>query len=200
MGTTRKRIPEEYWQAIADCNSAYDDTFFYGVETTGIFCRPSCKSRVPKKENVRILKNAHIALQENFRPCKRCKPDRLKMPAEEWIGQIMEWIDVHYAETLTLQTLADVLHGSPYHLQRLFKRVIGMSPTEYIQHVRMKQAMQLLEATDRPIAHIGLAVGLGNTPYFTTFFKKKAGYTPFEYRKKKRKEQVNQDERKEKTH
>lgn len=198
MGTIRRRIPNEYWQAIADSDTAYDDTFFYGVETTGIFCRPSCRSRVPKKENVRIFKNAYMALEENFRPCKRCKPDGLKMPAEEWIGQVTEWIDVHYAEPLTLHTLADELHGSPYHLQRLFTRVIGISPTEYIQHVRIKQAMQLLETTDQPIADVGLAVGLENTPYFITLFKKKTGYTPSQYRKTKREEQVRQNEQEEK--
>jgi AraC family transcriptional regulator of adaptative response / methylphosphotriester-DNA alkyltransferase methyltransferase len=176
-------IPADYWNAITGCDASYDDTFFYGVTTTGIFCRPSCKSRVPNQENVRIFKNAYMALKEKFRPCKRCKPDGLYLPAEEWVEQIVEWINQHYIEPLTLHTLADICHGSPYHLQRLFKRVKGLSPTEYIQQVRLEKAMNKLETTGQSIADIGMAVGFSNTPYFITLFKKKVGNTPSGYRK-----------------
>ncbi|OAH57402.1 AraC family transcriptional regulator [Domibacillus aminovorans] len=183
MEVKKSKIPDAYWRAIIECDAAYDDTFFYGVTTTGIFCRPSCKSKTPNQENVRIFKNAYIALEEKFRPCKRCKPDGLQLPAEEWVEQIVEWIDHHYTEPLTLHTLADISHGSPYHLQRLFKRVKGISPTEYIQQVRIEKAMNKLEITEQSIADIGTAVGFLNTPYFITLFKKMVGNTPSGYRK-----------------
>ncbi|MDM5211141.1 bifunctional transcriptional activator/DNA repair enzyme AdaA [Peribacillus sp. NJ4] len=183
MNPKKADIPNDYWKAIMDCDAAYDDQFLYGVKTTGIFCRPSCKSRVPNKENVKIFKNAKIALEDDFRPCKRCKPEGLNLPTEEWVEQIAEWIDTHYSEPLTLIRLADISHGSPYHLQRSFKRVKGISPTEYIQRLRLEKATRLLENSEQSIYEIGLAAGFSSTPYFITLFKRKMGNTPSGYRK-----------------
>lgn len=183
MKSKHSNIPDAFWNAIKECDSEYDGKFYYGVETTGIFCRPSCKSRLPNKENVLIFKHVYIALEEKFRPCKRCKPDGLRLPALEWIQQIVTWIDQHYSESLTLHTLAELSHGSPFHLQRLFKRVKGLSPSEYVQQVRLEKAIDKLETTDFSISDISFSVGLSSTPYFITFFKKKVGHTPSEYRK-----------------
>ncbi|TCP21325.1 AraC family transcriptional regulator of adaptative response / methylphosphotriester-DNA alkyltransferase methyltransferase [Scopulibacillus darangshiensis] len=176
-------IPDDYWKAIVENDSAYDNTFYYAVKTTGIFCRPSCKSKVPNKENVRIFKNADLAQSESFRPCKRCKPNGLDLPDEEWIQALTEWIDKNYSESLTLDTLAEVIHGSPYHLQRTFKRIKGMSPTEYIQHVRIAKAAHCLEITDETVTNIGSAIGYPNTAYFVTLFKRYMKQTPADYRK-----------------
>ncbi|ASK64251.1 AraC family transcriptional regulator [Virgibacillus phasianinus] len=178
------QISNEYWQAIVENDSSYDDSFFYGVKTTGIFCRPSCKSKVPNRENVRVFKNARLALSANFRPCKRCKPDGLHLPDEDWVQQITEWIEQNYQKRINLDILADNAHGSPYHLQRLFKRVQGISPLEYIQKVRMKQASRLLVTTKKTVAEVGLAVGMPNAAYFVTLFKEKMNFTPTEYRKR----------------
>lgn len=175
-------IPNDYWKAIVDCDEAYDDHFLYGVMTTGIFCRPSCKSRVPNKENVKIFKNARMALEADFRPCKRCKPEGLNLPMEDWIEQIAEWLDQHFRESLTLNRIADIAHGSPYHLQRSFKRVKGMTPSEYVQRLRIEKACSLLESSELTVADIGLAVGFSSTPYFMTLFKMKMGITPMGYR------------------
>jgi AraC family transcriptional regulator of adaptative response / methylphosphotriester-DNA alkyltransferase methyltransferase len=184
MGTQKSaKIPAACWKAIVENDASYDDQFFYGVRTTKIFCRPSCSSRVPNKENVVIFKNAFAALNQDFRPCKRCKPDGLKLPAEEWVGQITEWIGEHYTESITLERLADVSHGSPYHLQRLFKRIKGYSPSEYIQQLRLEKASRLLEETAHPIAETGRLAGFPDASYFITVFKKKHGQTPAAYRK-----------------
>lgn len=176
-------IPDNLWQAIVDNDPSFDDQFFYGVQTTGIFCRPSCKSRLPKRGNVRIFNNAYAALAENFRPCKRCRPNGLNLPAEEWIGQVAEWIDAHFTEAVALETLAETFHGSPYHLQRLFTKFKGQSPLAYAQHKRLEKALQLLQDSPLPIAAIARAAGFGSTAYFITFFKKSIGLTPARYRK-----------------
>jgi AraC family transcriptional regulator of adaptative response / methylphosphotriester-DNA alkyltransferase methyltransferase len=63
------------WDATVSCDKEYDGAFFYAVKTTGIFCRPSCKSRVPNKDNVSFFLNASEAQKAGYRPCKRCRPD-----------------------------------------------------------------------------------------------------------------------------
>ncbi|TMV44216.1 methylphosphotriester-DNA--protein-cysteine methyltransferase family protein [Paenibacillus mesophilus] len=181
--TGKERLTEEKWQAIIGNDASYDDRFFYAVKSTGIFCRPSCKSKAPNKENVRIFANAEQALAEHFRPCKRCKPNGLRLPDDDWVTQITSYIDSNYSETLTLETLADMCHGSPYHLHRTFKRVKGITPVEYIQRTRMAKAKELLSRSDQAVADIGLNVGMPNTSYFITLFKKMTGHTPAEFRR-----------------
>ncbi|OEH93655.1 bifunctional transcriptional activator/DNA repair enzyme AdaA [Bacillus solimangrovi] len=180
-------LTEERWQAIVCNDASYDHNFYYGVKTTGIFCRPSCKSKEPKRQNVRIFSSAEMALSEAFRPCKRCKPNALRMPDEDWVVRITEYIDKHYVESLTLDLLADIHHGSPYHLQRTFKRIKGVSPMTYIQNVRISKAMELLTITELSIIEVSMEVGISSPTHFTTLFKKITGKTPTEYRKSNKK-------------
>ncbi|WP_028776074.1 bifunctional transcriptional activator/DNA repair enzyme AdaA [Shimazuella kribbensis] len=179
---TDGNLSMEQWQAIMDNDTSYDKKFYYGVQTRGIFCRPSCKSRPPKKENVKIFENPQQALDEDYRPCKRCKPTDKQLPAEEWVDQVATYIDTNFAEHLTLQILADLFHGSPFHLQRTFKQIKSISPTEYIQEIRISKAMEYLTASGFSVMDIALAVGISNMAYFGTLFKQKTGYTPTAYR------------------
>lgn len=179
-------VSDEQWQAIANNDTSYDGQFFYAVKTTGIFCRPSCKSRVPKRENISFFENADQAIAAHFRPCKRCKPNGQRLPDEEWIAFITEYVDNHCDETLTLEALALLSHGTPYHLHRTFKKIKSMTPLDYIQHVRIEKAKMLLGTLDAPIAEVGESVGLPNTPYFITLFKKKTGQTPDAYRRQQK--------------
>jgi AraC family transcriptional regulator, regulatory protein of adaptative response / methylphosphotriester-DNA alkyltransferase methyltransferase len=182
VSTGEERITDEIWQAIVRNDSSYDGKYFYGVKTTRIFCRPSCKSRPPKIENVRIFQNVQQALAEKFRPCKRCKPTEQRLPDEEWVAQISQIIDTNYGETLTLEKLSDMCHGSSYHLHRTFKRIKGITPAEYIRQTRISKAIQYLTTTDQTITDFSLAVGIPNTAYFITLFKQETGHTPTEYR------------------
>jgi len=183
---------DEQWQAILGNDSSYDHHFIYAVKTTGIFCRPSCKSRPPIRANICIFQNAEHAQKAGFRPCKRCKPSGERMPDQEWVLEIVQCIHSRYAESLTLQSLAEFCHGSPYHLQRTFKRIMGVSPMEYVQRTRMHHAKHLLIHSKYPVADIAQTVGLSNTPYFITLFKKMTGHTPAAYRM--REWNIDQDE------
>ncbi len=182
VGEMELGVTEERWKAIITNDASYDDQFFYAVKTTGIFCRPSCKSKPPRWGNVRIFQQASEAIREEFRPCKRCKPTGQRLPDREWVAQITNYIDAHYSEKLTLAHLADMCHGSPYHLHRTFKRIKEMTPVEYIQQKRIDKAKELLAHSGKPIAAISAEVGVPNTPYFITLFKKTTGQTPSEYR------------------
>lgn len=175
-------LTEEMWQGILNNDRSYDGQFFYAVRTTGIFCRPSCKSRAPNKENIELFLNAEQALLAHFRPCKRCKPTGSRLPDEEWVTMVTEYIDRNYKINLTLEHLAEISHGSLYHLHRTFKRVMGVTPIEYIQQKRIEKAMNQLMTTKVTIAEVGISVGLSNTPYFITLFKRRTGYTPDSYR------------------
>ncbi|WDV04928.1 MULTISPECIES: bifunctional transcriptional activator/DNA repair enzyme AdaA [Lysinibacillus] len=175
-------MTDEKWQAIINNDTAYNNQFFYAVKSTGIFCKPSCKSRVPKKENVYIFQNAEQALRANFRPCKRCKPTNENLPDSEWVDLITEYIDQHFTEKLTLDSLASICHGSPYHMHRTFKKIKGITPVEYIQLVRVHTAKKYLIQTNKAIGDIAISVGMTNTPYFITLFKKKTGLTPAQFR------------------
>ncbi|MNK28770.1 Bifunctional transcriptional activator/DNA repair enzyme AdaA [compost metagenome] len=177
-------MKDEFWEAIITNNASYDDQFLYAVETTGIFCRPSCKSREPNRKNVRIFKSADQAIRADYRPCKRCKPTGESLPDEDWVDQITKYIDSHYNERLSLHTLADMCHGSPYHLHRTFKRITDLTPVEYIQRLRVKKAQELLSGTDYTVGEIGFLVGIPSSPYFITLFKKITGFTPAEYRQR----------------
>ncbi|MFC5405901.1 bifunctional transcriptional activator/DNA repair enzyme AdaA [Cohnella soli] len=184
-------ISDEMWRAIVLCDASYDGKFYYAVKTTGIYCRPSCKSRVPSRANVKVFANGEQAAAEQFRPCKRCKPDGGRMPTEEWVALIADEIEKKYAEPLTLTSLSDRFHASPFHLQRMFKKLKGVSPAEYVTIVRIEKAKELLAGTNLSVSEVGLAVGIGNAAHFSTQFASHAGMTPSHFRKTKR----NTDER-----
>ncbi|CAM3941517.1 bifunctional transcriptional activator/DNA repair enzyme AdaA [Cohnella lubricantis] len=179
-------LTDERWRAILANDAAYDGQFCYAVRTTGIFCRPSCKSRPPNAGNVRLFRSAEEALSESFRPCKRCRPTGRRLPDDEWIASVAAYIDSRFTEPLSLERLAEAAHGSPYHLHRTFKKVMGMTPVEYIQRKRVKLARKLLRETGLPVAEVGLRAGWANTPYFVTLFKKMTGVTPAAYRERQK--------------
>lgn len=177
---------EEQWNAIIHCDSSYDGQFLYAVKTTGIFCRPSCKSRDPKRDNVLILMTVDAATEVGFRACKRCRPDQFRWPAEDLVHKTKEYIEAHYGESLTLGAIAAALHINQYHLHHVFKRLIGTTPVEYLLQKRLSEAKRLLGAQKLNITEVALAVGFVNAAHFSTVFRKQLGQSPSDYRNRAR--------------
>lgn len=181
-------MQDERWQAVVTCDASYDGKFYYAVETTGIFCRPSCKSRTPNPNNVRFFQNREEALRHRFRPCKRCKPDQLQGPEEELVEGVKQLLQHRQGEPLTLGRIAEELHVSPSHLHHTFKRLTGSTPAEMLRDARLVTAKQLLAQTDASIATIAGSVGYASIAHFSTVFRKHVGMSPTEFRNSSSKE------------
>src|SRR5438046_10314116 len=118
---------ENYWQAVLTRDTTYDGAFVYAVRSTGIYCNPSCPSRRPQREQVVFFAQPEVAEQAGFRACKRCQPgeNSLLETQVELVQRACRYIEAHLEEPVTLTTLSIQVHMSAYHLQRVFKRVMG---------------------------------------------------------------------------
>lgn len=136
---------QTYWQAVLDRNTDYDDLFVYAVKSTKIYCRPTCPSRRPMRDNVQFFSDCQSAEGAGYRPCKRCHPHHDAL-APQWVTDLCRHLEE--AETIpTLDTMSNMVNLSPYHLQRMFKRVVGVSPRQYADAHRQNRLKALLKET-----------------------------------------------------
>ncbi len=178
---------EERWNAVKNCDERYDGVFYYAVKTTGIFCRPSCKSRTPAQKNVCFFSTKEDAAAAGFRPCKRCRPDLINyQPITELAQQAKNLIDTCFAQRDRLTEKMKQLGVSPSHLAVIFRQQYGVPPIEYLKQIRAESAKKLLEETAMPIIDVAGSVGLNSLFAFYQFFKEQTGMTPKEYRTKSR--------------
>jgi len=128
------------WQAVCENDNSYDGVFYYAVRTTGIYCRPSCKSRLPKSENVEYFTLPAQAQQAGYRACKRCQPLSIT-PQNETAQRIQSICDVLESERPipTLSKLSERFYLSPTYLQRQFKQYLGISPRQFAEACQMQQ-------------------------------------------------------------
>jgi len=126
-------LQAQLWAAIQTRNADFDGAFYYGVQRTNIFCRPSCPSRKPKRENVRFFALPEAARAAGFRPCLRCKPEKtnLRDPQAALVQSVCQLIDMGIDERPHLSTISKQVELSQSHLQRLFKKLMGITPHEY---------------------------------------------------------------------
>lgn len=139
MKQTLKLPTDTEFAAIRGNDASFDGRFFYGVASTKIFCRPSCVSRAPKRENVRIFDSIDAAEAAGFRPCKRCQPDKAPA-ADARLERARKLIDSKLAmgePTPTLPQLAKTAHMGATHLQRRFAAAYGLSPRAYAEAQRI---------------------------------------------------------------
>ncbi len=128
---------DERWQAMVDRDRRADRTFYYSVATTGVYCRPSCGARLPRRENVRFHASPADAERAGFRPCRRCRPDKTDGRTEA-VASACRLIEE--ADTMpNLATLADAAGMSRFHFHRLFKEVTGVTPKGYADAARARR-------------------------------------------------------------
>ncbi len=176
---------EEKWKAALECDVSYDGRFYYGVKTTGIFCRPSCKSKSPKRENVEFFDTPEQARESGLRPCKRCRPDLLEFhPQRENAEKIKVVYDLYYSDNDRLREELKNLGLSRNRILQLFQNQYEKTPTEYLNGLRIDNAKKLLANTPDNILQIALQSGFGSLSSFYTQFKRVTGVSPNEYREK----------------
>lgn len=173
---------EEIWRAVINCDASYDGQFFYGVKTTGIYCRPSCKSKLPKRDNVVFFRTREEAEKAGFRPCKRCRPDLLQYdPALEISQRTKELLDSHYSDRAKLGRDMKEMGVSRKHLTQVFKQQYDITPSEYLIQVRIAAARKMLEDGSEIVDAAGMA-GYENLSEFYDHFRRLIGMTPARYR------------------
>jgi len=169
------------WAALVARDDAASQAFFYAVRTTGIFCRPGCVSRLPRRENVTFFDDAEQALNAGYRPCKRCRPTSVPRDVE-MVQRACAVLARHPEQRMTLGQLSAQVHLSPFHLQRLFKRVLGVSPRAYQAGLRVATLKNALSAGDS-VTVATHAAGFGSTSRMYHAVRDTLGMSPAAYRK-----------------
>ena len=170
------------WRKLLARDAASDGKFFYGVRTTGVYCRPSCASRVPRPENVVFYANVEDARLAGLRPCKRCKPDQAirGTPHIEKIARACRMIE-NAERAPKLGELAAAVGLSPYHFHRTFRAVTGLTPRKYALAQRAKRVRSQLERS-RSVTDAIFGAGYASSGRFYEKADEVLGMTPSTFR------------------
>ncbi len=159
--------PDRCYQAAQSKDARFDGWFFCAVTSTGIYCRPSCPARTPKRENMRFYATAAAAQQAGFRACLRCRPDATP-GSPEWnvradvVARAMRLIRDGVVDREGVEGLAGRLAYSTRQLNRLITAEVGTGPLALARAQRSQTARILLETTDLPVAHVAFAAGFSS--------------------------------------
>jgi AraC family transcriptional regulator, regulatory protein of adaptative response / methylated-DNA-[protein]-cysteine methyltransferase len=171
---------ETQWQQVVARDARQDGRFVFAVRTTGIYCRPSCPSRRPRRDSVEFFPDPRQAERAGYRACLRCKPTEVSSQAQA-VLQARKLLD-EAEGVLTLAELSKRVRVSPFHLQRLFKRATGLSPREYQTARRMQQVKQGLRKGDDVTTALYDA-GYGSPSRLYEKSQQQLGMTPGVYRR-----------------
>lgn len=173
---------DEMWNAVKACDASYDGTFFYGVKTTGIYCRPSCRSKLPKRENVVFFRTGEAAERAGYRPCRRCRPDLVQYdPTAELCARAKTLIDLYYGDRTKLAGSMKQAGVTRKYLTELFRKQYDITPSEYLSQVRITAARSLLQE-GAAITDAAAMAGYESLSEFYAHFRRQTGMTPARYR------------------
>jgi AraC family transcriptional regulator of adaptative response/methylated-DNA-[protein]-cysteine methyltransferase len=169
---------EAAWEAVVRRDRRFDGRFVFAVSSTGIYCRPSCPSRRPRRENVRFFDATGAAAAGGYRACLRCRPDQEVVPLEQRVRLLL---DAAGDGAVTLAALSAQLGVSPHHLQRTFKNAFGITPRQYLAGRRAERIKAHLRRGDDVTSALYEA-GYGSSSRLYSQSNDRLGMTPGTYR------------------
>lgn len=177
-----------YYNAFIQRDSRFDGTFFVGVKTTGIYCRPVCTARKPFRKNIMFFHTASAAEESSFRPCKRCHPELAPFntlkTGSEIVDKAINAINQDTELINTVNTLVPVVQISERQLHRYFIKHLSTSPTKFITTHKLNIASQMLHNSNLPVTEIAFASGFNSIRNFNDAFKKRFNLAPRDVRRK----------------
>ena len=182
MIATLARSDELRWNAVLGRDATADGSFVYAVASTGIYCRPSCPSRRPRRTQVRFYSTPAEAETAGFRACLRCAPRDGETENRRRVRAAREYLDRHPDETVTLERLGAAVGMSPYHLQRTFRRLTGVSPKAYADARRMERMKSRLKQGDS-VSRATYEAGYTSASRAYDHARSRLGMTPADYRR-----------------
>jgi AraC family transcriptional regulator of adaptative response/methylated-DNA-[protein]-cysteine methyltransferase len=174
-----------YWQSVLAKDARFVGIFVYGVRSTGIYCKPTCPSRRPGREQVAFFQTCEAAEAGGFRACLRCQPrvDAARDPRVEMVLRVCRAIEAHVDAAPSLEDLGRELGVSPHHLQRTFKNITGITPRQYAAAHRLKQ-FKLRIKNGEDVTSAMYDAGYGSSSRLYERASEQLGMTPATYRRK----------------
>lgn len=175
---------EHAWTAVLARDGRFDGRFVYAVRTTGVYCRPSCGSRRPHRDNVLFFAGPAAAEADGFRPCRRCRPsgDRADDRDARAVQRACRLLDDHLEAPPTLRALGSAVGMSPWHLQRVFRRLVGLTPRGYVEAQRLARFRARLRAGET-VSRAVYSAGYGSGRAVYEGGQGMLGMTPGAYRR-----------------
>jgi AraC family transcriptional regulator of adaptative response/methylated-DNA-[protein]-cysteine methyltransferase len=184
---TREKSPlflsdDDYWTALVRRDRNADGAFYYSVRTTGVYCRPSCAARLPRRENVQFYVTREAAERAGFRPCKRCRPNALSTSEQQTaaVENVCRTVE-NVGEMPSLDTLAEAAGLSRFHFHRIFKKVTGVTPRAYFTARRAQRVRDELVRSETVTEAI-YGAGFNSNGRFYANSSQMLGMTPTKFR------------------
>ena len=178
--------PETMWAAIVRRDARFDGRFFTAVRTTGIYCRPTCTCRRPRRENVSFYASAAAAARAGFRPCKRCRPELDGGPAGAdrlLVDRALKLMRARLQEPLRVRDIASSLAVSDSRFARRFRAADGRTPMRALADLRAQRAESLLRDRPRTTLEVAFEAGFQSVSAFTRAFRRRTGMPPATWKK-----------------
>jgi AraC family transcriptional regulator, regulatory protein of adaptative response / methylated-DNA-[protein]-cysteine methyltransferase len=184
LNGTRPMTDDSRWRAVLARDARSDGRFVYAVRSTGVYCRPSCPSRRPKRQSVVFFANADLAEVAGFRECRRCRPraGAPRPPGIDHVRKAANFIASRADESLTLGSIASHVGTSPFHLQRTFSALLGISPRAYQDALRAHRFRGDLR-NGKPVSAAIYDAGYGSSSRVYEQHPTGRGITPAHYRR-----------------
>ncbi len=176
---------ERAWQAVLERDRRLDGVLFYAVRSTGIYCRPTCPSRRPRREQVQFFFDRAAAEHAGFRACRRCRPEHARAESAEvrLAGSVCRHIEENLESTLTLRTISAAVGAEPGRIQRVFRQVLGVGVREYIK-ARRFAVFRMYLRVGKPVAEATYEAGYSSSSRVYEDIQSRLGMTPSTYRRR----------------